>query len=145
MTPNCSYGNLTCLVDMGILLRVQGSYLTYITLGEEWHTVLQVRGRGISFIIMFPFQICCNSFSVCIAWSLSNFPFGGHLCLVSTLDLKGVGLWEVIIKALFKYWYWKFSEIKNPLLLAIACKLFYDMYLAVLTCLCFMTSHVDTY
>ena len=23
------------LVDMGILLRVQGSYLTYITLGEE--------------------------------------------------------------------------------------------------------------
>lgn len=121
---------------MGILLRVQGSYLTYVTLGEEWHTVLQVRGWGISFFIMFPFQFVVT-LSVCIAWSLSNFQYRGLLCLVSSLDIKGAGLWEVI-KALLKYW--SISKVqwgkKNPLLLAIACKLFYDMYLAILIYVC---------
>lgn len=89
------------------------SYLTYVTLGEEWHTVLQVRGWGISFFIMFPFQFVVT-LSVCIAWSLSNFQYRGLLCLVSSLDIKGVGLWEVI-KALLKYWYQKFSEAKKIL------------------------------
>lgn len=126
---------------MGILLRVQGSYLTYVTLGEEWHTVLQARGWGISFFIMFPFQFVVT-LSVCIAWSLSNFQYRGLLCLVSSLDIKGAGLWEVI-KALLKYW--SISKVqwgkKNPLFLAIACKLFYDMYLAILIYVCLNIIH----
>lgn len=37
------------------------------------------------------------------------------------------------IKALLQRLILKFSEIKTPLLLAIACKLFCDVYLAILT------------
>ena len=99
------------------------------------------KGVGYFFLYYVSIPICCNSFCLyCLKFI--QFPVQGtHLCLVSSLDIKGVGLWEVI-KALLKYWYRKFSEAKkNPLLLAIACKLFYDMYLAILIYVCLNIIH----
>ena len=86
------------LVDMGILLRVQGIKLPNLHY-LRWRVThcFTSNGEGYFFHYYVSIPIFCNSFSVCIAWSLSNFPYRGHLCLVSTLDLKGVGLWEVII------------------------------------------------
>lgn len=72
------------------------------------------KGVGYFFLYYVSIPICCNSFCLyCLKFI--QFPVQGTLiCLVSSLDIKGVGLWEVI-KALLKYWYRKFSEAKKIL------------------------------